>query len=142
MKDAYFGSRPVGHVLLAEKNGAAIGFGAWRKTYDPYWSMFGGEGIGLYVIPPRRGLGVALQIIAAICADIREQGGQFLQTSYGAALAPLYERVGVGSAERSCHVSARAFEILASAAGMPVRDMIRVLPDKALNYVPVATISE
>jgi hypothetical protein len=137
MQGAFFGNQPVAHVLLAEKKGTAIGFGAWRKTYDVFWSMYGGEGIGLYVSPSHRGFGTAVCIIAAICAEIREEGGHFLQTSYAPELAPLYERVGVGRPERACHVSALAFETLAAAAGTSARDIIRALPDKALNYIPL-----
>ena len=122
---------------MAEKNATAIGFGAWRKAYDLFWSMYGGDGLGLYVIPAQRGFGVGLCIVAAICADIREHGGQFLQASYDAELSPLFERVAVGRPERACHVSALAFERLAAAAGSSVRDIIRALPDKSLNYVPV-----
>jgi GNAT superfamily N-acetyltransferase len=119
------------------KAGTAIGFGAWRKTYDVFWSMYGGEGIGLYVIPSHRGFGTAVCIIAAICAEIREEGGHFLQTSYAPELAPLYERVGVGRPERACHVSALAFDTLAAAAGRSAREIIRALPDKTLNFVPL-----
>src|SRR5271156_5723129 len=106
MREAFFGDQAVGQVLLAERLGTPIGFGVWRKTYDMFWSMYGGDGIGLYVKHSNRGLGVALCIIAAICAEIRGQGGHYLQTSYDPALAGLYERVGVGRAERACHVSA------------------------------------
>ena len=137
LRDALFGGEPIAHVLLAEKNATAIGFGAWRKAYDLFWSMFGGDGLGLYVIPAQRGIGVGLCIVAAVCADIREHGGQFLQASYDAELSPLYERVAVGRTERACHVSALAFERLASVAGSPVRDIIRALPEKNLNYVPM-----
>lgn len=135
MRDAFFGSQPVAHVLLAEKNQTAIGFGAWRLTYDVFWSMYGGEGIGLYVTPSHRGLGIAACLIAAMCAEIRQRGGHFIQTTYDPALASLYERVGVGRPERTCHVSARAFQKLAGAAGRSAREIVRALPDKALNYV-------
>jgi N-acetylglutamate synthase-like GNAT family acetyltransferase len=134
MIDAFLGAEPLAQVLLAEKNGAVIGFAAWRKTYDLFWSMYGGDGIGLYVKPTHRGSGVALSLIAAMCAEIRKEGGQFLQTSYDPDLAKLYERVGVGRAERACHVSALAFETLADAAGEPARDIVRNLPDKAVNF--------
>jgi GNAT superfamily N-acetyltransferase len=137
MREAFFGPEPVAHVLLAEKNSAAIGFGAWRRTYDVYWSMFGGEALGLYVSPSHQGRGVAVCILAAMCAEIRDRGGRFLQATYAPELAPFYERVGVGRPERSCHVSARAFEALASAAGAPARAIIRALPDKVLNFAPV-----
>jgi hypothetical protein len=140
--DAFFGSDPIAQVLLAEKHATAVGFGAWRKAYDLFWSMYGGDGLGLYVIPTQRGFGVGLCIIAAICADIREHGGQFLQASYDAVLSPLYERVAVGRPERACHVSALAFERLAAVAGRSARDIIRALPDKGLNCVPVAPSSK
>jgi GNAT superfamily N-acetyltransferase len=136
MREAFFGKQAVAQVLLAERHGTPIGFGAWRKTYDVFWSMYGGDGIGLYVTPSNRGLGVALCIIAALCAEIRSQGGHYLQTSYDPALAGLYERVGVGRPERACHVSALAFETLAGAAGRSAREILRRLPDKTLNYVP------
>lgn len=76
LRDALFGSQPVAHVLLAEKRATAVGFGVWRTAYDLFWSIYGGDGLGLYVVPAQRGLGVALSIIAAICADIREHGGK------------------------------------------------------------------
>src|SRR5215469_16909723 len=99
--------------------------------------MYGGDGLGLYVIPAQRGFGVRLCIGAAICADIREHGGLSLQASYDAELSPLYERVAVGRPERACHVSALAFERLAAVAGRSPRDIIRALPKKSLNYVPM-----
>ena len=136
LRDALFGSQPIANVLLAEKNGIAIGFGAWRKAYDLFWSMYGGDGLGLYVIPAQRGFGVGLRIVAAICADIRQHGGQFLQASYDAELSPLYERVAVGRPERACHISALAFERLAAVAGRSARDIIHALPEKSLNFVP------
>jgi hypothetical protein len=81
-----------------------VGFGVWRKALDLFWSTFGGDGLGLYVIPSHRGRGVAVCIVAAMCAEIREQGGHFLQTSCDADLWSLYERVGVGEtrARLSC----------------------------------------
>jgi hypothetical protein len=135
MREAFFGNQSVAHVLLAERLGTPIGFGVWRRSYDVFWSMFGGDGIGLYVTPSKRGSGIALCIIAAMCAAIRAQGGHFLQTSYDPELAGLYERVGVGRPERACHVSALAFETLTRAAGGSAREILRALPDKALNYV-------
>jgi len=141
-RDVFFGSQAMAHGLLAEKNGTAVGFGAWRKAYDFFWSMYGGEGLGLYVAPSHRGIGVAACIVAAMCAEIRRDGGHFLQTSYDADLAPLYERVGVGRPERACHVSGLAFERMAAVAGRSAREVARSLPDKSLNYVPVDSASK
>jgi len=82
LRDAFFGKQPMAHVLLAEKNAIADGFVAWRLTYDVFWSMYGGDGIGLYVISSHRGRGVAVCLVAAMCAEIREHGGHFLEASY------------------------------------------------------------
>jgi GNAT superfamily N-acetyltransferase len=136
MQDTFFNGTPLGYVLLAEENTTAIGFGIWRKTYDVFWSMYGGDGICLYVSPSRRGFGIAVAIVAAMCEDIWREGGQFLQTSYAPDLAALYERVGVGRAERACHVSASAFQKLASLVGKTPREIIRELPDRTLNFTP------
>ena len=136
LREAYFSAQAVGHVLIAEKGGCPIGFGVWRKTYDVFWSMFGGDGLGLYVRPSHRGHGVAIAIVAAMCDEIRRQGGRFLQTSYDPELAGLYERIAVGRAERACHVSARAFDALAGLAGKTPREIVRALPDKAFNFAP------
>jgi len=137
LRDAFFGNQPMAHVLLAEKNATVVGFGVWRKAFDLFWSMYGGDGLGLYVIPSHRGRGVAVCIVAAMCAEIRGQGGHFLQTSYDAIYGSLYERVGVGRPERACHVSALAFDRLAALAGKSAREIVRALPDKTLNYIPV-----
>ncbi len=139
MSDAFFGSQPLAYALLAEKNGSAIGFVAWRKAFDMFWSVYGGEGIGLYVEPAHRGRGIAACLVAGMCAGIREQGGQYLVASYGAEWEALYERVAVGGAERCCHVSAAAFERLADGAGKSAREIVRRLPDKALNFAAAGT---
>jgi hypothetical protein len=139
LREAYFGTKAVGHIVIAEKEGNPIGFGIWRKAYDVFWSMFGGDGLGLYVKASHRGYGVALAIVAAMCEQIRREGGQFHQTSYDPDLAELYERIGIGRAERACHVSAAAFETLAALAGRTPREIVRALPDKALNFASSTT---
>jgi GNAT superfamily N-acetyltransferase len=133
LRQAFFDSGAIGYVLIAEQKGAPIGLGIWRKTYDVFWSMFGGEGIALYVRPEKRGFGVAASIVAAMCADIRREGGEYLLAYYAAERAAFYERVGLGGPERSCHVSATAFRTLADLAGKSPREIVRGLPDKSFN---------
>jgi GNAT superfamily N-acetyltransferase len=130
MRAAYFGEARVAEVLLAEYGDTPIGFGIWRRNYDMYWSMYGGEVLGLYVIPARRGHGVAAAIVAAMCAAIRESGGEFLMASYGAKYAELYERVAVGGPERTGFVSAGALVAMAGLAGKSPREIVRGLPRK------------
>jgi len=136
LREALFGGQPVARVLLAQRDAAVVGFAAWRKTYDWFWSMYGGDGLGLFVVPAQRGLGVAVCLVVAMCAEIQEQGGHFLQTSYDAGLSRLYERVAVGRSDRACHISALAFERLAGMTGRTAREIVRALPDKRLNFVP------
>lgn len=102
-----------------------------------YWSMFGGEGIGLYVEPAHRGFGVAACILAAMCADIREQGGEYLTASYGSEWASFYERVAIGGGDRTCHLSALAFDAVADVAGRSAKEIVRALPVKDLNFVAI-----
>ena len=125
MIEAYLGNDPVSRVLLAERDGSVIAFGAWRKTYDPYWSFFGGEVMALYVEPAWRGRGMALSLVAAIAAEVRTYGGRFLQGNYGDSVAPLYERMAAGRDERACHLSAEDFETIAAAAGSSPREILR-----------------
>jgi len=125
MTEAYLGPDPVSRVLLAERNRTAIAFGAWRKTDDPYWSYFGGEVMALYVEPAWRGRGVALSLVAKIAAEVRAHGGRFLQGNYGDTVAPLYERMAVGRDERACHLSAKDFEMIATAAESSPREILR-----------------
>jgi GNAT superfamily N-acetyltransferase len=136
MQVAYFGPRPISHVLMAERRGEPVGFGGWHTVFDPFCVMYGGEADGLYVKPCYRGRGVAPMIIAAICAEIRREGGGFLRGTYTDHVGRLYERVAVGRGQRECHVSATAFHIVADLAGSPPRRLLRGLPEKRLNAVP------
>jgi GNAT superfamily N-acetyltransferase len=135
LREAYFGQSPISRVVLAERRGEPIGFGGWRKVFDMFWATYGGEADGLYVKPRQRGLGIAPAIIAAMCADIRSEGGCFLRATYTHKVGRLYERVAVGTAQRECYLSATAFHVVADLAGSPPRRLLRGLPDKRMNYV-------
>jgi len=135
IQEAYFGPRPIARVFLAERRGEPVGFGGWHEVFDPFWAMYGGEADGLYVKPRQRGLGIAPAIIAAICADIRSEGGRFLRGTYADTVGRLYERVAVGNVQRECHLSATAFHIVADLAGSPPLRLLRGLPEKGLNAV-------
>jgi len=132
----YFGPAASTRIFLAELRGQSVGIGVWRKIFDFFWGWYGGEVEGLYVRPSVRGLGVAPAILATICADIRAQGARFAHSTYDEHLAPFYERVAIGSAGRSCFVSAKAFQALADLAGAHPRVIARSLPARELNFVP------
>ncbi len=134
---AFFGPGAVTRLLVAERAGRLIGFAGWRPIFDLFWAMHGGEAEGLFVRAEERGRAVAVGLVAAVCADIRAHGGEFLRATYGEALARFYERVAIGGQVKECHLSATAFQRVADLAGKPARMLVE-LPDPALNRVPVA----
>jgi GNAT superfamily N-acetyltransferase len=137
LKQAYFGAHPVAHVVLACRDDRVVGMAQWTRIYDMFWSAFGGEVGWLYVRPEQRGLGIPAALVAEIARQVRLDGGELL---HGGAdvdvVSRLYERVATGSPGRSCYVSAEAFHAFADLAGLPLREIVRRLPDPALNRKP------
>jgi GNAT superfamily N-acetyltransferase len=78
LREAYFGDAPVANLVVAVRDGRVIGMGQWTRIYDMFWSMYGGNVDWLYVRPEHRKSGVVVAIIAAICAELREIGAEFL----------------------------------------------------------------
>lgn len=136
LRDAYFGAAPVARILLAVRRGSTVGMGQWVRVYDMFWAKYGGQIEWLYVRPEARGIGVSAAIVAAICAEVRDCGGEYLHASYGDALTNLYERIAIGSPSRTCHVSGEAFQVLADLAGESAREIVRRLPSPDLNKLP------
>jgi GNAT superfamily N-acetyltransferase len=126
-------------VLLAERDGRAVGFAAWDRVYDMHWAAKGVQMADLYVVPDSRGHGVALAMLAALCAEGRSEGAVFLRGgSYDRASATgrFYERIAVGMDSAECHCGGRAFRHLAELGGKPVRTIIRALPPREWNFEP------
>ena len=125
-------------VLLAEVVGRAIGFVGWHRVYDLHWGKAGAQVADLYVVPGRRGLGIALALVAAVCADARGQGGRYLTGGAYDRNSPtgqFYERIAVALDSAECHCSGAAFRRLADLHGQPARVIARELPPKEWNYV-------
>jgi GNAT superfamily N-acetyltransferase len=139
LREAYFGTDPVAKLLIAVRNERIVGMVEWMRIYDMFWAKFGARVEWLYVQHGARGFGVAAAIIAEVCAQSRRAGCAFLT---GGADDPdivaLYERVAFSGSSRTCFLSASAFQAFAALAGLPPRDIVRGLPDKALNYVEAA----
>jgi GNAT superfamily N-acetyltransferase len=131
--DRYVGPKAAVRVFLADTGARVIGFGAWRLTPDIFWVKDAGEVRDLYVVPEYRGMGVAATLLAAICADVRSAGGEYICGTYGDEQAKSYERVAMGHPERWCNVSERAFRRLADLAGKDPKTIARMLPDKSWN---------
>jgi predicted N-acetyltransferase YhbS len=133
LREAYFGERPVAQLLLAERGGEIVGMIQWRLVHDMFWGMLGAEAEWLYVKPPRRGSGIVAALVARVCAEASNAGAQFLHGSGGEGPENLYERVAIGAVDRHCHLSGKAFQVFAKLDGLPVREIVRRLPDKELG---------
>ena len=136
LRKAYFGERPVTHLLLAERDGDIVGMGQWRLGHDMFWGWFFVEAEWLYVRPRCRGSGIAAALVAAICGHGRRAGAQFLHGGGGEGPQKLYERVAIGMESRECFVSAKGFQVLADLEGLPVREIVRRLPTPELSRQP------
>ena len=136
LRAAYFGEQPVAHLLVAERRGAIVGMAQWRLIYDMFWGMFGAQAEWLYVKPEFRGSGIVAALVARVCSEASEAGAKFVQGSGGEAPSKLYERVAIGYSDRACHLSGKAFQVFAKLDGLPVREIVRGLPAKALGLEP------
>jgi predicted N-acetyltransferase YhbS len=137
LRAAYFGEPPVAHLLVAERDGTLVGMAQWRLVHDMFWGMFGAEAEWLYVMPSHRGSGIVAALVVRLCAESAKAGAQFLRGSGGDEPSQLYERVAIGEASRSCHLSGRAFQAFADLDGLSVRDIVRRLPARDLGMQPV-----
>jgi len=41
LRAAYFGDRPVAHLLVGDRSGEIVGMVQWTLLYDMFWGMFG-----------------------------------------------------------------------------------------------------
>jgi GNAT superfamily N-acetyltransferase len=126
-------------ILLAIRGGRPIGFIAWDRVFDLHWGKAGAQVADLYVEPPARGHGIALALVAAVCAAAQAEGASFLRGGAydrSSATGRFYERIAVAHDSAECHCSGRAFRRLAELAGQPARQLVRGLPPRAWNYEP------
>lgn len=136
LRAAYFGERPVTHLLVAERNGEMVGMVQWRLVHDMFWGMFGADAEWLYVKPQFRGSGIVAALIARVCGEAAAAGAEFLHGGGGEGPSKLYERVAIGNQARDCHVSGKAFQVFAGLDGLPAREIIRRLPSREMGLQP------
>ncbi|WP_394692492.1 GNAT family N-acetyltransferase [Hyphobacterium sp.] len=96
IKTTLFGHDASFHVLVAEKDGAAVGYAVWHAYYD---SGHGGAGAWLAEVcvgRDGRGEGVGRALFEAVIEDVRESPATFMMwtSSETDAAEGLYESSG------------------------------------------------
>ena len=106
-------------MFVAEASEKLIGFAGFVFTYDLHWRMQGADILDLYVAPGNRGHGIALQILAAVGAEVGAGGGVFLKGGAveNATVRKFYTRVTMMAGNGECYLSGRAFRHIAGLAG-------------------------
>jgi len=73
-----FGPRPAFGALLAEQNGAAVGYAIHYPAYDTDSAVRGIFLADLFVTEPMRRRGVGRALVAGLAAQVRADGGRFM----------------------------------------------------------------
>ena len=118
-------------ILAVERAGGAIGFAAWRATYDLHNAVAGSEIPDLFVAKSRRGHGVSLRLVAAVARATLERGGTFVK---GEVLQDdqrrlrLARRMAVGFTGEHVYLSGEGLRQLAGLANSDIKTIARNLP--------------
>ncbi|MEM7269253.1 MAG: GNAT family N-acetyltransferase [Pseudomonadota bacterium] len=64
--------------LVAEEDGALIGFAFWHDAYESAHSARGAHVTDFYVAESHRGAGVALKLMSAVAKAVKADGGVYI----------------------------------------------------------------
>jgi GNAT superfamily N-acetyltransferase len=67
---ALFGAEPAAYALIAERDGQALGYALYFKTFSSFLTSTGIWLEDLFVRPPFRGLGVGRALLAAVAREV------------------------------------------------------------------------
>jgi GNAT superfamily N-acetyltransferase len=92
-----FGARPWFHVLVAEHDGALVGYALYHDAYEPVWAARGCYLSDLFVDAGARQRGVGRALIAGVAHVARERGASFVwlvSRAWNADAQAVYGRLG------------------------------------------------
>jgi GNAT superfamily N-acetyltransferase len=81
LERALFSERPAAEALLAEREGAAVGYALFYPTFSTFLAIQGVWLEDLFVRPAHRKSGAGRALLAAVAARARERGAERLEWS-------------------------------------------------------------
>jgi GNAT superfamily N-acetyltransferase len=97
LASALFGERPAARALIAERGGEALGYALYFTTFSSFLTSTGVWLEDLFVRPESRGEGIGRALLAAVAAEVADEGGQRLEWAaldWNAPALGFYERLG------------------------------------------------
>jgi GNAT superfamily N-acetyltransferase len=101
LRAALFGPTPVAESLIAERDGAVLGYALYFPTFSSFLTSTGIWLEDLFVRPPHRGEGVGRALLSAVAARVRERGGERLEWAaldWNELALGFYRRMGATTA--------------------------------------------
>jgi len=123
---AFFGDNAVGEMIVAEREGKAVGMVQWYRQYDMFWKTYLGIPEWLFVRKESRGLGISIALIAFLCDRVRQAGGEFIFGPGAVATTTIFKRYAFDAGPAAMfRLSGEAFQQWADLAGAPPREIVR-----------------
>ncbi|MFT3706943.1 MAG: GNAT family N-acetyltransferase [Archangium sp.] len=125
------------NALIALDEGEPVGFSIYRRTYDAHHCLVGGELLDIYVKQELRGSVFAPLLIHETVSRVAKDGGFFLK-GQGVSVQGdrFYDRLAVTFPGTEFILGGRAFRELAGLHGRPLREIIRLMPNRDANFEP------
>jgi GNAT superfamily N-acetyltransferase len=98
---ALFGGHPAAEALIAERDGAALGYALFFPTFSSFLTSSGAWLEDLFVRSSCRGEGVGGALLSAVAAIVRERGGERLEWAaldWNELALGFYRRMGATTA--------------------------------------------
>lgn len=123
LREALFGDDPAASVLIAEDEGAVVGFALWFRRFSTWTGTRGMHLEDLFVRPAARGGGHGKALLAAlaeICVRRGYERFEWWVLAWNAPTIAFYESLGVEMLDewKVCRLSGRSLRALAEHAAL------------------------